>query len=363
MNPDPRNKRCINTPARNLSNSLGRVILVPEGGTPKYTYSWTGPSINASNQTDSLVENLQPGLYSVTVTDSKGCITTYSTTLISDSNYDIPAYTVDFYDNTLCWNEIVIFENTFSGTTVDSVIFEISEVKGSVPVVTTWYADVTTSPDTIIHSIEGNSTFNYIRAINDYCYQDTNDIFVEYFPDFELDIVGPEGLAEDTVYLKGSTSGVIMASALYATGITYQWYESDVLIPQSDNPILTVNPDSSAHYSVVASTAECVDSSTVYLEFIPVITPNEGFTPNGDGINDYWRIKFIDKFPNNIVTIFNRWGVKVYEQKGYSSTDESKMWDGNSKNGKELPSGTYYFVIILNEEGFNPITGPITIIR
>ena len=69
------------------------------------------------------------------------------------------------------------------------------------------------------------------------------------------------------------------------------------------------------------------------------------------------------KFKNNIVTVYNRWGVKVFEQKGYDNNDTSKSWDGKAKNGKDLPSGTYYYVIILNEEGFKPITGPITIIR
>jgi gliding motility-associated-like protein len=101
----------------------------------------------------------------------------------------------------------------------------------------------------------------------------------------------------------------------------------------------------------------------VYLEFIPAITPNGAFTPNGDGYNEYWKIKFIDKFTNNQVMVFNRWGLKVFEQKGYSNDDNSKAWDGRDKNGKELPSGTYYYVIILNEAGFEPITGSITIIR
>ncbi|MCG8412484.1 MAG: gliding motility-associated C-terminal domain-containing protein, partial [Bacteroidales bacterium] len=76
-----------------------------------------------------------------------------------------------------------------------------------------------------------------------------------------------------------------------------------------------------------------------------------------------WKIKDIEKFPNNIVTVFNRWGVKVFEQKGYKNSDPSMAWDGSSSSGEELPSGTYYYIIILNAEGFKPITGPITIVR
>ena len=102
---------------------------------------------------------------------------------------------------------------------------------------------------------------------------------------------------------------------------------------------------------------------TIYLEFIPSITPNDGFSPNGDGINDFWKIRHIEKFKNNVVTVYNRWGVKVFEQKGYDNNDESKRWNGTSKNGKDLGSGTYYYIVVFNEPGFSTLTGPITIVR
>lgn len=54
--------------------------------------------------------------------------------------------------------------------------------------------------------------------------------------------------------------------------------------------------------------------------------------------------------------------MKVYEQIGYDNRDESKRWDG-TKNGKDLNSGTYYYIILLKDAEFNPLTGPITIVR
>ncbi|MBQ4822268.1 gliding motility-associated C-terminal domain-containing protein [Aquimarina sp. MMG016] len=72
-------------------------------------------------------------------------------------------------------------------------------------------------------------------------------------------------------------------------------------------------------------------------------------SPNGDGINDTFIIQGIAQFPNNELFIFNRWGVEVFSQKGYNNT-----WGGISEGratiakGKELPVGTYYYVLYIN---------------
>jgi gliding motility-associated-like protein len=71
-------------------------------------------------------------------------------------------------------------------------------------------------------------------------------------------------------------------------------------------------------------------------------------TPNGDGVNDIFVIDGIDKFPDNKVQIFNRWGAVVYEADGYNNKD--KAFDGSANSGLSLakgvlPSGTYYYVI------------------
>lgn len=82
----------------------------------------------------------------------------------------------------------------------------------------------------------------------------------------------------------------------------------------------------------------------------------EGFSPNGDGVNDYFKIKGIRDFPNSKLMIFNRWGSKVYEAKGYLND-----WDGkpNTKGligSNTLPEGTYFYIVEL-ESGKKPIKG------
>ena len=69
-------------------------------------------------------------------------------------------------------------------------------------------------------------------------------------------------------------------------------------------------------------------------------------SPNGDGLNDTFIIQGIAQFPDNELSIFNRWGVMVYNKKGYDNS-----WGGISEGratiakGEELPVGTYYYVL------------------
>jgi len=74
------------------------------------------------------------------------------------------------------------------------------------------------------------------------------------------------------------------------------------------------------------------------------IIPNQIFTPNGDGQNDTYYVKNIEFYPGSRITVFNRWGNKVYEKSGYLND-----WDGYSNVNKvgsnALPVGTYYYVI------------------
>jgi gliding motility-associated-like protein len=86
-----------------------------------------------------------------------------------------------------------------------------------------------------------------------------------------------------------------------------------------------------------------------------LIIPNT-FTPNGDGINDTWNIKFLNSFVNCSVDVFTRWGQKIFSSTGYPIP-----WDGTYK-GAALPSGTYYYVINL-KNGLGPLSGFVAIIR
>jgi gliding motility-associated-like protein len=72
-------------------------------------------------------------------------------------------------------------------------------------------------------------------------------------------------------------------------------------------------------------------------------------TPNGDGLNDKWIIDCIENFPENKVTIYNRWGDKVNSFNNYDNV--SQVWKGTTTDGKPLPDGTYYYVLTIKNGG------------
>ena len=101
-----------------------------------------------------------------------------------------------------------------------------------------------------------------------------------------------------------------------------------------------------------------------------MLIPN-GFSPNGDGYNDYFRIYCFENYPNAQIEIYNRWGNLIYEQEDYGNEDRwgttDAWWNGRSTHkwtvGKEkLPPGTYFYILNLND-GSEPITGSIFLNR
>ena len=67
-----------------------------------------------------------------------------------------------------------------------------------------------------------------------------------------------------------------------------------------------------------------------------------GFSPNGDGFNEVFKIENIQRFPDNTLQIYNRWGNLVFETSGYNNT-----WDGTHR-GADLPDGTYFYLLTIN---------------
>ncbi len=86
----------------------------------------------------------------------------------------------------------------------------------------------------------------------------------------------------------------------------------------------------------------------------PTVPPEaaipQGFSPNGDGVNDMWQVPNIENFPNNTVTIFDRQGNKVYQADGYNNTDVAFIGlasAGAINKSQGLADGVYYYVITL----------------
>jgi len=138
------------------------------------------------------------------------------------------------------------------------------------------------------------------------------------------------------------TFGVINAQpGLYKL---YQHIDDAEPLTSSLTNILTYPVNETGDYYVSYSHGTCESPRTkVHVEVILVdIKMGNTFTPNGDGINDIWRIQGLEKFPGALVQVFTRSGQLIFQ-----STQPTVFFDGNWR-GKPLPIGTYYYVINLN---------------
>jgi gliding motility-associated-like protein len=87
------------------------------------------------------------------------------------------------------------------------------------------------------------------------------------------------------------------------------------------------------------------DTTTVTIHVKDLISPPELFTPNGDGDNDRYVIKGLQRYTDNSFIVYNRWGNKVYEKNNYYDD-----WDGianvrSAIGNKKLPVGVYYYIL------------------
>ncbi len=129
--------------------------------------------------------------------------------------------------------------------------------------------------------------------------------------------------------------------------------ESDYRDTDDDNDgIPTIDEDTNRDGNYLNDDADA-DGIPDYLDYQD--STNDGIevfnvvTPNGDGVHDVLKITGLERFPNNTVKIYNRWGVQVYVTKSYNT--QGNYFDGTS-NGrvtidkdKKLPVGTYFYII------------------
>ncbi|RWY53716.1 PKD domain-containing protein [Mucilaginibacter gilvus] len=193
----------------------------------------------------------------------------------------------------------------------------------------------------------GAFTITYTFTAQNGCdFTTSQDIVVNPTP--TVDAGGNTGLLEGgTVLIKAQASG---------KNLSYKWTPAigldhdDVL-----NPVCAAADDISYTLTVTSSDG-CQASDEIFVKVLKKLGVINTFTPNGDGFNDTWTIKYLESYPGNTVDVYNRYGEKVYSSTGYGIP-----WDGTYK-GANLPSGTYYY-IINPKNGRKVVSGSVTIIR
>lgn len=83
------------------------------------------------------------------------------------------------------------------------------------------------------------------------------------------------------------------------------------------------------------------------------------FSPDGDGVNDFWEIRNIDRYPKCNVIIYTKTNILIYESQG----GYKEPWDGTNLRGKEMPIGKYVYEIDLHGDGKDVRIGTVSIFR
>jgi gliding motility-associated-like protein len=166
-------------------------------------------------------------------------------------------------------------------------------------------------------------------------------------------------IADNKSKIYGAENPVLTAS--YDGFVNEETRAVLTLLPVLSTTAVTLSPV--GEYLISVSGAQASNYSISYQDGVLSVAPPEQdifipntFTPNGDGVNDTWNIKYLNAYSNCSVNIFTRWGKNVFSSVGYGTP-----WDG-TYSGKPLPMGTYYYVINLKNGG-SPLAGFVLIVR
>jgi gliding motility-associated-like protein len=100
----------------------------------------------------------------------------------------------------------------------------------------------------------------------------------------------------------------------------------------------------------------CSDQQ-ITIELGGEIIVYNGLSPNNDGLNEFFKIQYIEILPetkSNQLFIYNRWGDEVFSVKDYNNDD--RVFNGDANNGSKLPTGTYFYKVVFSS-GKKTITG------
>jgi gliding motility-associated-like protein len=137
-------------------------------------------------------------------------------------------------------------------------------------------------------------------------------------------------------------SADIGAAAVF--GNTYSWTPATGLSSTTvSNP--KASPTVNTTYTLIETITltGCSNTNAVVIIVQPMLDFFNGFSPNGDGYNDYWNIPVLNYNPSNTVSILNRWGGVVWTGTNYDN--KTVLWTGKNMNSDDLPDGTYYYII------------------
>jgi len=130
----------------------------------------------------------------------------------------------------------------------------------------------------------------------------------------------------------------------------YEWFVNGTFFSNSQDILPVFNNTGTQTIELIAWQYDPTCADTAYAQIViqnQIIVPT-AFTPDNDGVNDFWEILYLDEvYPDNQVFVYNRWGSLIYTStKGdYAGRPWKGGFENLSPQGEELPVGSYFYVI------------------
>ncbi|MEM8897813.1 MAG: HYR domain-containing protein [Bacteroidota bacterium] len=301
------------------ANAVATALVT--GGCPPYSFTWSNFQIGEQ------AVNLAPGTYSVTVIDFNGDTTIATAILGEPTTLEVIADT-----------QPIICNGSGSGA------ISVMTMGGTEPYSYTWSTGET--GDELTNLSGGDYTVKLIDGGG--CEDSVTFTIIE--PPV---LTATVATTEDNFTKKGT------AKVTAEGGVppySYVWNTDPTITGDSISNLLV-----GTYRVVVTDSIGCqliLDAEVPVSERFDCLSTNMGFTPNGDGVNEKFVIPCVQAFPDNTLSILNRWGQLVFSADNYNNE-----WDGTF-NGNPLPDGTYYYIFeLLNDDSDRVFKGTVSIFR
>jgi gliding motility-associated-like protein len=180
--------------------------------------------------------------------------------------------------------------------------------------------------------------------------------------------INPDPVIKGPAVITTPVSVPVTIPFTYSSDVTtYNW------TPTSNLDCATcANPSATLIFNqeytvLVTDSNNCTDTASILIKTIcnegNYFLPNT-FSPNGDGVNDYFYPRGTGLYNIQSMRVFNRWGQLVFQRQNFAANSETMGWDGTF-NGHPAPSDAYVYIVevICNNAQVVALHGNVTLLR
>jgi len=288
-----------------------------------YSYQWLYNGLPINGATDTVYYSTTSGLYSVSIKNSFNCTNTSNAILIQTDT--LTSITINKPGNIdVCEGDEIVLQTNLNANLMYQWFVNTSPIGGA---------------NTNIFKVTTAGVY-HVEVVNNYgCKSSSATSIVNYYPYPSIDIT------RDTFLMPG-TYFTLMPTINNYTQLSWQPTTYNLSCFNCINPSITVYEPMLLYVSAT-NTGGCTSVDSIKIrtgcDASLLFIPNT-FTPNADGNNDRFYISGKGIRDVKSLVIYNRWGIKVFENSNFQVNEASSGWDGNF-NGIVLTSDVFTYYI------------------